>query len=165
MKERIITGIILGLIVLWAIFRVGDTVFNTAVALILLLSAWEWTALANVKTLPAKIFYLVLTLLLIYISHYQPLVTLSVSFAFWIFAFYLIMHYPNIRFKAMSNSARYIMGFLVIVPLWVSVALLHHQRPSLLLLIMLVVTLADSGAYFIGRQYGKKKLVPVIRYS
>ncbi|WP_395946360.1 phosphatidate cytidylyltransferase [Caedibacter taeniospiralis] len=162
MKERIITGVILGLVVLWAIFGLSDVIFDGAVAIILLFAAWEWAALANAKNLIARVIYLLVTLLLIYLSQYFQLTTLIVSLLFWLFAFYLVLRYPNVRFKAMSPSARYIMGFLVIVPLWVSVALLHQQKPSLLLLMMLVVTLADSGAYFVGRKYGKKKLAPII---
>lgn len=162
MKERIITGVILGLIVLWAIFRLSDTIFDTAVAIILLFAAWEWAAFANAKTLPKRILYLVVTLVLIYLSQFFRLPVLVLSCVFWVFAFYLIVRYPKIKFNALSNGLRYLIGFFVIVPLWVSISLLHQQKPSFLLLMMLVVTLADSGAYFVGRQYGKKKLASVI---
>lgn len=162
MKERILTGIMLGLVVLWAIFCLSDTIFDTAVAIVLLFSAWEWTVFANAKTIAKRIIYLIVTLVLIYISQYCQLLVLILSCVFWLFALYLILRYPNIGFNALSDIACYIMGFFVIVPLWVSVSLLHHQKPSLLLLIMLVVTLGDSGAYFVGRRYGKKKLAIVI---
>ena len=89
MKERIITGVILGLIVLWAIFRLSDTIFDTAVAIILLFAAWEWAAFANAKTLPKRILYLVVTLVLIYLSQFFRLPVLVLSCVFWFFAFYL----------------------------------------------------------------------------
>ncbi|WP_116963518.1 phosphatidate cytidylyltransferase [Fastidiosibacter lacustris] len=162
MKERIITGVILGLIVLGAIFCLSNTIFDIAVAVVLLFAAWEWTALANIKKITTKIIYLAISLVLIYLSRYSQLTVLLISLLFWFFACYLVLRYPNIPFKAISPGARYAMGFLVIVPMWISLSLLHQQKPALLLLMMLVVTLADSGAYFVGRQYGKKKLAPII---
>lgn len=152
----------LGLIVLLAIFHLSGTVFDSAVAIVLLFAAWEWSVLASAKTIFKRIVYLIATLALIYLSQYIRMTVLIFSCIFWLFALYLVLQYPNVRFKNFSKIARCIIGFFVIVPFWVSVALLHQQKPSLLLLMLLVVTLADSGAYFVGRQYGKKKIAPVI---
>jgi phosphatidate cytidylyltransferase len=53
-----------------------------------------------------------------------------------------------------------LMGLLVITPAWLSVVfLLSYSYGALLLLYMVVVVaLADIGAYFAGRAWGKRKL-------
>jgi phosphatidate cytidylyltransferase len=56
-------------------------------------------------------------------------------------------------------------GVLVIVPAWAALAELHAlgtNGPKLVLMLLVMVWLADSGAYFAGRQWGRTKLAPVI---
>ena len=50
-------------------------------------------------------------------------------------------------------------GFLVIVPPALAMALL---RPQELLGVLLLVWVADSAAYFVGRAFGRRKLAPSI---
>jgi len=52
-------------------------------------------------------------------------------------------------------------GWLVLVPCWLALALLQ-RGPGQLLVLMGVVWVADSAAYFVGRRFGRHKLAPAI---
>ncbi|WP_162902286.1 phosphatidate cytidylyltransferase [Facilibium subflavum] len=158
MKERIITGVILGIIVLWAIFRLNATIFNFILAVILLFASWEWAAFADAKVLYKRIIYLCITAVLIYLSRYALIITLVLSCLFWLFSLVLIKGFNAGSQKHLSILQRYIMGLFIIVPLFDAISILHTNRPYLLLVVMLIVTLADSGAYFWGKHYGRHKL-------
>ena len=49
MKQRIITGTVFGLSTLLAIFCLKNDIFDYLVLTIVLLAAWEWSAMANAK--------------------------------------------------------------------------------------------------------------------
>lgn len=57
------------------------------------------------------------------------------------------------------------MGPIVLTPLWTALVALHgngEDGPSSVLFLMILIWVADSGAYFAGRQWGRNKLAPVI---
>jgi len=56
-------------------------------------------------------------------------------------------------------------GTAAIVPAWCAMGMLHHAEPNghrWLFVALAIVWAADSGAYFAGRRFGKRKLSPRI---
>jgi phosphatidate cytidylyltransferase len=56
-------------------------------------------------------------------------------------------------------------GTLAVIPAWAALALIHGGQPNghrWLLIALLVIWGADTGAYFAGRRFGKHKLSPRI---
>ena len=56
-------------------------------------------------------------------------------------------------------------GTLAVVPAWCALAVIHVEEPHghrWLLLVLMVIWAADSGAYFVGRKLGRRKLSPRI---
>jgi phosphatidate cytidylyltransferase len=51
-------------------------------------------------------------------------------------------------------------GSVLLLPVWLALVQLRQAGPLALLAIMAVVWLADIGAYFAGRRFGKHKLAP-----
>jgi phosphatidate cytidylyltransferase len=61
-----------------------------------------------------------------------------------------------------SIAMRVLLGMVVLVPLWAALVDLRTHGAMLVLLLMGVVWIADSAAYFTGRKFGKHKLAPTI---
>jgi len=55
-----------------------------------------------------------------------------------------------------------LIGLVVLLPTWFAFVQLRDLNPLLLLFLMGLVWVADSAAYFSGRQWGKHKLAPRI---
>ena len=55
-----------------------------------------------------------------------------------------------------------LIGILVIFPTWLSMVLLHQHNPWIVLHVFGIVWVADTGAYFSGKLFGKHKLAPAI---
>lgn len=51
-------------------------------------------------------------------------------------------------------------AFLVLVPAWIALITLHQHHPLLVLYLIFLVAITDSGAYFTGKALGKSKLAP-----
>ena len=63
------------------------------------------------------------------------------------------------------NSLKMIAGVLVMVPAWAALVVLHgndDRGPVFVLIVLVMIWLADSGAYFAGRQWGRTKLAPLV---
>jgi phosphatidate cytidylyltransferase len=63
----------------------------------------------------------------------------------------------RVRHAAVLGAA----GWLVLVPTWLALVRLQPQ-PSLLLMLVAVVWVADTAAYLAGRRWGRRKLAPSI---
>jgi phosphatidate cytidylyltransferase len=55
-----------------------------------------------------------------------------------------------------------VVGFLVLVPTWAAMVYIREltQGPWLIVYMFLLVWGADTGAYFAGKRFGKRKLLP-----
>jgi phosphatidate cytidylyltransferase len=56
-------------------------------------------------------------------------------------------------------------GFFVLVPAWAAINSIHsggERGPILTLFMLILIWVADSGAYFSGHRWGKSKLAPIV---
>ena len=165
LKTRVITGTILGVLVLLAVFGISDKAFMFATAVFTLLGAWEWSKLAGIETMLSRAVYLVAMLVLMWVAWYLPLLFIAfIACLWWLLALYFIVNYPNKQTVWSSINMRILMGLLVLIPFWLSINAIrsHPHGPLLLMFCFIMVWAADIGAYFAGRRFGKTKLMPKV---
>ena len=162
MKQRIVTAIIalvgLGIV----LFVVPDIVARVIFGLLILAGAWEWSGFLGRSGLVARLSYVVmigaiLVSIQLYFAAYAQQVLL-IGLAWWFVALIWTFFFPT-RIPA---AIRWLCGILVLVPLCVALLLLFTADPTILLFAMLIVWVADSGAYFAGKTMGRVKLAPRI---
>jgi phosphatidate cytidylyltransferase len=166
--QRIITAIVLLSALLLMVFFTNALMFSLVLTLVTLLGAWEWTRLANIKSLFGRSLYclaFVVGCALIYISlKNNIIVVLNASLLFWLLALFLICTYPHYNNYWNKLSVLGLMGFLVLIPCWLVMLHIRSQDDfafNFLSLIVLVAA-ADVGAYFSGRNFGKHKLAELV---
>lgn len=146
-------------------------------AVMFLAGLWEWLRLADIDDTLARTVLLLVNLLLmvalVWASRsesggslvlFELMVVLGVIW--WLLAMIWLRHYDfasdhDTHARVFKLGA----GTLAVVPAWCALAVIHAGQPyghAWLLIALAVVWAADSGAYFAGRKFGKRKLSPRI---
>jgi len=163
----LITASILIPLVIWGIFALSTAFFGLFLAVIILIGAWEWSQLVGLDTKKNQITFLVCFLVLLALSFlaYQLNVTifiLIIACVWWLVAIKKIKAYRGETGIDPNKKVNYaIVGFLVLVPAWLAFIELHSKQDIgalLVLYVMMLAWVADTGAYFAGRKWGKTKL-------
>ncbi|THB72494.1 MAG: phosphatidate cytidylyltransferase [Gammaproteobacteria bacterium] len=165
MLKRIITALVLIPLVLIGIFKLNQQHFAICAALLCLVGAWEWAQFCNMKKVLHRICY-ALTFLLPFYGGWSyknnnafVFALLIISVLFWMCAIAWMYLYSNHGHKIdLSDMAKLSIGYLVLTPMWLALFSIQGQSSEMVLWLLLMVWGADSGAYFIGRKFGRKKL-------
>jgi len=170
LKQRILTALILVPLVIAGILYLSKTAIAIIFAVVLLQGAWEWTALAGIK----RSFFRLIYVLLIAVGMYYVwpgtgdrfLMKASgfLAVAWWVIAF-LWIQFPELLKKQsiISLTFKLLSGVFVLLPVWYGLVSIHSvtaDGPVWLLYVMMLVWVADSGAYFAGKAFGKHKVAP-----
>jgi len=137
LKQRIITAIILGLLIVFAIFKLPSLYIAILFAGVTLLGAWEWANLIGANTLLKKCLYIVLIGFLIaaiwfYASPALEKIILLVASLWWAGVVCLLSLYRSdwLQSKNLQKLLAY-SGIIVLVPAWLGLIKLHHDNSSL----------------------------------
>ncbi|MGL6314445.1 phosphatidate cytidylyltransferase [Vibrio sp. WXL103] len=180
MKQRIITALILAPLVILGIFFLPLGFFVSAITLITLLGAWEWTQFVGQQSRPLALLPIVIVTALSFVVlpfDAQSLnsvgaghiALLAIGSVWWLFASALALSYPkSAKFWSDSCPLRHVFGMLTLLPFLWSIVILRadsvleqpYYGAKLVLFVCLIVWAADSGAYFAGRAFGKRKMAP-----
>ena len=164
LKQRVITAVALGAGVLSCILFLPGYWLALVFALVTLLAAWEWASLIALPSTPLKVIYvLVVAVMLVaawvYSEHAQTVLLIAVLW--WAASVILVAVYePSWLHTSWLWGLLGLSGFVVLVPAWLGLVHLHEQRPALLIFLLVLVSVADISAYFVGKRFGKTKLAP-----
>ena len=171
LKQRLLTAAILIPLLLAAMFLLPALWWQLAIVVPVILAAREWSRLAGFERSGEAIFLVVLlaaigALLVVANPRAGPAgespaavrVVLGCSVAFWLI---VVPVWLWLKVVLRNRFLLALCGIAVLVPTWLALAQL--QRTALLLLLLLgVVWIADTAAYFFGRNFGHHKLAPGI---
>ena len=167
LKQRIITALILVPVALCGFFLLNGGWFALFIGLVVTLGGWEWARLAGFEQQPARVAFAAAVAALLFFFYLTPGLApflLGISVMWWAVATWLVLTYPGSSNHWSSVACKLLIGLLVLVPAWQGLMLLK-QWPSgnwLIATVMVLVWLADIGAYFSGRAFGKRKLAPQV---
>ncbi len=185
-RTRLLAALVMAPLAIAAVLLLSTPWMAALSAAAFLIGLWEWLRLAEIDDPIARGVLLVVNLLLmvalVWASRsatgsslilFQLMMMLGVIW--WLLAVIWLRHYDfasdhDTHARAFKLAA----ATLSIVPAWCALALIHasDSEPSLLggvpqghvwlLVALMIVWAADSGAYFAGRKFGKTKLSPRI---
>lgn len=160
MLTRILTALPLIAGFLAALFLASAPVWMGIMAVALFLAALEWAGLAHLNKAQGVIYGLILTLSGVALATFldEVLWLYLLSLLFWLAVPWLLNR--GIRFASLPLMLA--LGGLVLLPTYLAIVELRAWSPFLLLAVVGLVVIADSGAYFSGRRFGRHKLAPSI---
>lgn len=169
LQKRVLTALLLLPVVIWCVFFAPTLwAFRVFAAAVVVVGAWEWTAMMGWSQPLWRGLYAVAVLAALAAFGVLPaaqtliLPLFIVAVLFWLLAHRLVRAYPaSARFWAAPEFLIPI-GFILLVPAWLGLTQLHALSSWWLLYVLLLVWGADTGAYFAGRAFGKTKLAPSV---
>lgn len=174
LKKRVLTALVLTPCFLAALFLLPSTFWAILILGITLLALQEWADLAKFDKKQVVIYLslsLVLGGLLMSFANMQasglqilnlPSIVTYASIASVVFWLFFVPVWLFKQFQIKNKLLMAILGWLVLLPLWGALVSLKQMSPKVLFGFMLLVWIADSAAYFAGKQFGKHKLAPSI---
>ncbi|HEV2322067.1 MAG TPA: phosphatidate cytidylyltransferase, partial [Gammaproteobacteria bacterium] len=156
LKLRVITALIIAPIVIALIFLAPGWLFAAVMLAMALAGAWEWSALAGRPARATRIEMVGLFLALIALfvlaqprsAYVQGMILYcSIALAWWIFSLVWI---AKLRTE-FSFPVKTLCGVLTILPSLAAVVAIRAVNPWYLLILLLLTSAADIGAYFAGR--------------
>ena len=160
MWQRIKTAIILVIIVGIAMFASQTPyLFALLLATGVTIAAHEWTKLMPKWRQP--VLFVLITLAITLISLWFPMTWVAwwvVSCLIWLMALAWVSNFPT--YTNWYGHKLAVMGVVILTASITAMFYLWQQSPWWLLYVFLLVWCADSGAYFVGRKFGRRKMAP-----
>lgn len=170
LKTRIITAVVLVAAFLPALFLTSTMTWAIVMLVVSLLALFEWAKLIDMTQASAVVYTLVcgmlgaavLSMMKVNGFHwllYQSLMAFVIALGLWL----LIVPILLTKFIVVQNKLfLLLLGFLLILPLWLALISAKLLDPLLLLALLSTIWIADTAAYFSGKNFGKHKLAPSI---
>lgn len=171
LKTRIITAVVLLAILLPALFYPQPSAFQ-AVALVMIGAAgWEWGKL-NGYAQGASVLIAACTLILCATAWFYELFNQQTGLlwlltgAAWVLVSSWLLARGPTAWQKIPKPLRLLFGVLALCAAWLALAQARMRGIEFLLSVLVLVWVADIGAYFAGRAFGgrftKSKLAPSI---
>lgn len=157
MAARIATAAVLIVLLLAGLFLLPRPGVALLMALFIAIGGFEWARLCALGVMESRVYAaaVVIGFFVLYsVQVWQP--------AFMLAALFWVVAAPAwlwLGLKAQHRNALIPLGFLVLVPAALAMVALE---PRDALLALAVAWIADTGAYFVGRRWGRRKLAPSI---
>lgn len=152
--------------------------FAMFISAVLLVGVQEWTSLMGLKgALPRALYMLGFLVVMVMLAiamglkpdaqglSLQVVVALTgISLVFWLYAFFLIRSFPETQSQWATHLRTGLMGLLTLLPTWCALIQLKYLNVSgyMVFAVIGLVSIADIGAYFVGRTWGRRKLAPLV---
>jgi phosphatidate cytidylyltransferase len=176
-RTRVLAALAMTPIAIAAILLLPTPWMVALAAVLFLAGLWEWFRLADIDDTLARTVLLVVNMALMVaivwgsrtsggLSYVLLQIMIVVGVAWWLLAMLWLRHFDFAsNHETHARVFKLAAGTLAIVPAWCALAVLHGSEQNghrWLFVALMIVWAADSGAYFAGRRFGKRKLAPRI---
>lgn len=160
LKSRVLTGLMLGGVFLAALLYLPTAAWGLVMYAIVALGGWEWGGLLKLAR-PARYAYALSVPLMALALGQLPnhLLVFAPLLPFWLL---LVPLWLKRLWPLPHGPWGLMLGWVILAPTGLAAIELHRASPNLVLGAILLAVIADSGAYFTGRMFGKRKLAPAI---
>ena len=166
LQLRVLTALILTPLFIALILWAPTHIFALATLMVITLAAREWARLADLQYTLSHIIYtlcipVLCVLIYLFVDQTLKIAVLQITFIWWLLALFSVLAYQQQRLILPQHAIWLLLiGMLVLVPTWLSLVMLHElpAGPAWVLALCAIIWLADSIAYFAGRQWGKTRL-------
>jgi len=175
MLKRIVTGLVLAPLFLWALYTLPPVAVSVMMGLIFLAALWEASALIGFSSRPARLIYVLIigatavaaSILVAQAGNGNWVIAIcALAFIWWLIVPVLLHKFtldmPGIYGTPMGRGT--LIAF-VLLTAWTAVEALYFgdaSKPRMLVNLILLIWVADSAAYFSGKLLGKHKLSPIV---
>jgi phosphatidate cytidylyltransferase len=166
LRQRVVTGVVLAAAFIAVLFLLPAAATVLVVTALVLAGAWEWSAFLRLRAASLRLSYVAVVGALLYVAwrfsssaHVRELL-LAVAVLWWLAALLWIVRAP----RRVPPWAAALAGLLALVPSWLALVLLRQgpRGADWVLFALVLVFVADIGAFFAGRRFGRLRLAPEV---
>jgi len=168
LKARILTVMVVLPLFLAALFFLDLTALALLFAILLALGLREWANLSGIRSASMRFFYVVAGVgmaSVIWLTGYAGRELFLLTLLFWFVALFRLWRYTGEEDGKGNASLAWLDGYFVLIPATLGLLLLMQRdadSPLLVLVVMFIIWAADTGAYLVGRAFGRHRLAPRI---
>ena len=158
LKLRLITALILGTSLLAVLWQAPPKYFLAIITISCVVAAWEWLGLVKIKNFYLRLVLTMVFALILFSSQYiDSYYWLMLGVVWWGLAWLSLPFFPKYTKWLFKPTLTIFSGMIILLATWHGFFDLQNN-PELISLLFLLIWSADSGAYFIGKSYGRHKL-------
>tara|TARA_B100000768_G_C11241105_1_gene359569 strand:- start:549 stop:1409 length:861 start_codon:yes stop_codon:yes gene_type:complete len=180
LKERILSAAILLFIFLASFLSKDPIYFLVIVFIVSVILLYELGKILKLRNLTLMIYWIlslapiIFLYLLIFLNiNYFDYIdnqfkTFPINFSIlisWISLFFWVVLVPiDIKYKKVSSNLRFQLfyGYFLVMPMAIVTSIVFTQNKILILIPFIMIWVADIGAFFIGKKFGRNKLAKII---
>ena len=173
LKVRVATGVTLAVGVLAAVVLLPLAWMAAFLHLILLVAAYEWGRLCGVQTRPGFVVYaavLSAAVAFLWLFPDARMPALLLAILFWLAVAAVVVRYPASAPLLRTKPVALAGGVVALGGAWLALVVVKAATGShgdsagawQIAWLLAAVALADTGAYFTGRRFGRRKLAPAV---
>jgi phosphatidate cytidylyltransferase len=164
LRTRVITALVLLAVLLAVLFAQSFAAFAIAATLFYAATAWESFRLFKIRH--PFVATALWTLAFVFMVFQDRLLSAPILFALcvaiWVFRLFPSLALGLPPLASVGNRLLNATYAVAILGCFIAIAALYGQGPLYLFSVMAIVWIADIGAYFSGKAFGKRKLAPSI---
>jgi phosphatidate cytidylyltransferase len=179
-RARILAALVMLPVAVGGVLLLPSNLLAAAIALLMVLGLWEWSALAGLRGRVARAAWLLGNALLLAALAWAagpellPIKLVALAGVLW----WLLVPLWLLRFdflradSAFARAFKLFAGSASVLPAWAAIFWIHHgdagighapgRGPAWTLFVLAIIWAADTGAYFAGSRWGRRKLAPRI---